>query len=130
MTGLIMAVWAESLKTVRAKIFWISIGMFVFIAVMLGVLVIVAAHPEIFNKDSLLSAKASIFGSNDWAGFFRVLIQTVAMLGLFGFGFVASWVFGREYADRTAKDLLALPVARLTVVVAKLMIVLLWCVLL
>ena len=32
--------------------------------------------------------------------------------GLFLFGFLFIWVFGREYSDRTAKDLLALPTAR------------------
>jgi ABC-2 type transport system permease protein len=43
---------------------------------------------------------------------------------------VASWVFGREYSDRTAKDLLALPVSRLNMVFAKFIVVLVWCLLL
>ena len=47
-----------------------------------------------------------------------------------GCGFVASWVFGREYTDRTQKDLLALPVSRDTIVMGKFMVITLWCVLL
>ena len=42
------------------------------------------------------------------------------------FGFIASWVFGREFADRTAKDLLALPTPRSSIVAAKFVVVILW----
>jgi ABC-2 type transport system permease protein len=43
---------------------------------------------------------------------------------------VTSWVFGREYSDRTVKDLLALPVSRSFIVLSKFMVVVIWCVLL
>jgi ABC-2 type transport system permease protein len=36
-------------------------------------------------------------------------------------------VFGREFADHTAKDLLSLPTSRTTIVVAKFAVVVLWC---
>ena len=51
-------------------------------------------------------------------------------LGLIGFGFVTSWVFGREYSDRTVKDILALPVSRSFIVLSKFIVVVIWCVLL
>src|SRR5690625_7964519 len=35
------------------------------------------------------------------------------------FGFVMSWIFGREYADKTLKDLIALPYSRGIIVIAK-----------
>lgn len=44
------------------------------------------------------------------------------------FGFVASWVFGREYSDRTIKDLLALPISRSSIVMSKFVLVFVWCV--
>jgi ABC-2 type transport system permease protein len=44
------------------------------------------------------------------------------------FGFITSWVFGREYSDHTAKDLLALPVSRSSIVSAKFMMIAIWCV--
>lgn len=43
------------------------------------------------------------------------------------FGFVASWIFGREYADGTAKDLLALPTSRTKILNAKFSIYVAWC---
>lgn len=39
---------------------------------------------------------------------------------------IGSWVFGREFADHTVKDLLALPTPRASVVAAKLLVVVLW----
>src|SRR4030042_231991 len=49
-----------------------------------------------------------------------------AMLVLIGFGFVASWVFGREYSDHTLKDLISLPVSRSMIVMAKFAVMVIW----
>ena len=54
----------------------------------------------------------------------------MAIIGLLGFGFVTSWVFGREYMDHTIKDMLALPVSRTSIVMAKFLLIALWCILL
>jgi ABC-2 type transport system permease protein len=43
------------------------------------------------------------------------------------FSLVVIWLFGREYSDHTAKDLLALPTLRATIVAAKLLLAALWC---
>ena len=42
--------------------------------------------------------------------------------GLIVFGFNASWIFGREYSDRTIRDLLALPISRNIIVFSKFII--------
>lgn len=42
------------------------------------------------------------------------------------FGLVVIWLFGREFSDRTAKDLLALPTSRGAIVTAKLLVALGW----
>ena len=47
-------------------------------------------------------------------------------IGIIGFGFITSWVFGREYMDHTLQDLLALPASRTLIVVSKFAIVILW----
>jgi len=47
-------------------------------------------------------------------------------VGLIGFAFVTGWVFGREYSDRTVKDLLALPTPRLSIVLSKFIVVAIW----
>jgi ABC-2 type transport system permease protein len=43
---------------------------------------------------------------------------------------VSSWIFGREYADRTIKDLLALPISRNSIVMSKFILVFVWCLML
>ncbi|MFD0661604.1 ABC transporter permease [Thermocatellispora tengchongensis] len=50
--------------------------------------------------------------------------------GLIIFGTVVTWLFGREFSDRTAKDLLALPTSRGAVVAAKFAVAAGWAVLL
>ena len=64
----------------------------------------------------------------DWSSYLgSVSFLFASVFGIMGFGVLMSWVFGREYADRTLKDLLALPVSRSKIVVAKYVSVVLWC---
>jgi ABC-2 type transport system permease protein len=63
----------------------------------------------------------------NWSSYLGILSQVVGVGGLIVFGFVISWLFGREYSDGTAKDLLALPVSRTSIIQAKFLIYLLWC---
>jgi ABC-2 type transport system permease protein len=74
----------------------------------------------------MVKAKSSAVGNADWPSFFNLLIQCILALGPIGFGMVASWVFGREYSDRVVKDLLALPVSRINIVIAKFIVIIIW----
>lgn len=58
------------------------------------------------------------------------MAQIVAVGGHLVFGLVLIWLFGREFSDRTAKDLLALPTSRAAVVAAKFTVAVGWCLLL
>ncbi len=130
MTGLKAALWSETLKAGKSKVFAATILMFAFVAMMMGLLMFVANHPSIAGRSAVVGAKASRLGNGDWSGYLSLLIQTILALGQLGYGIVASWVFGREYSDKTVKDLLALPVPRASIVVAKFIVILLWCILL
>jgi ABC-2 type transport system permease protein len=130
MKGIFSAFWAESLKIRRSKIFLITILVFIIIPTMMGFLIFISKNPEISSKLGMVGTKASLFGKYDWPAYFGLLIQLIAGIGLMGFGFVTSWVFGREYSDHTVKDLLALPVSRLFIVLSKFIVVVIWCVLL
>lgn len=55
----------------------------------------------------------------DWQAYFGGAAYRFTILGGVGFGFITSWLFGREYADRTLKDMLSLPVSRFSLVLAK-----------
>jgi ABC-type transport system involved in multi-copper enzyme maturation permease subunit len=123
-------IYVEYLKIRKSKILLITIIIFIIIPLMLGLMMFVARNPEIAGKLGMIGTKAKMFGENDWGGYLALLSQAMASVGLIGFGFVTSWVFGREHTDRTMKDLLALPVRRSSIVSAKIVIVFLWCILL
>ncbi len=129
MSYLSAALWSEILKVRRSKVFPATIGFFAFVAMMMGLLMIVAKHPELAGRSATLSAKASFLKNGDWSGFMTLILQTILALGPIGYGIVTSWVFGREYADHTVKDLLALPVSRSSIVAAKFIVVVIWSVL-
>ncbi len=75
-----------------------------------------------------LTTKAQFSAAHgDWPTYFGLLTQALAVGGAIIFSLVVIWLFGREYSDHTAKDLLALPTPRATIVTAKLLLAALWC---
>src|SRR5262249_23504329 len=66
----------------------------------------------------------------DWPTYFGLLAQAMAVGGAILCSLIVIWLFGREYSDHTAKDLLALPTPRTTLVLAKLLVATFWCVVL
>jgi ABC-type transport system involved in multi-copper enzyme maturation permease subunit len=131
MKGIFPVIWAEALKIRRSKMLWISILVSLFMPMMMGLLMFVAKNPELAYKFGLLGTKATILKIKaDWPSYIELFNMAIAGGGLIGFGFLASWVFGREYSDRTSKDLIALPVPRSFIVLSKFTAVAIWCVLL
>jgi ABC-2 type transport system permease protein len=120
------ALSTEILKAKKSKMLWISILLFVFMGLMIGLLMLLAKHPEISGKSAVLNTKASMIGKSDWPSFLNLLIQMVLTIGYMGCGIVTIWVFGREYTDRVVKDLLALPVPRYIFVISKFIIIFFW----
>jgi ABC-2 type transport system permease protein len=55
-----------------------------------------------------------------------LLLQMALVLGSLGSGIVTIWIFGREYSEGVIKDILALPVSRFNIVLAKSIIALIW----
>ena len=124
------ALQAESIKIRKSKMIWITLAIFTMAPLMGGFFMFVLKDPELARTTGVLGDKAQILGEATWPAYFSLLAQIIAVGGLIVFGFVTSWVFGREYADRTIKDLLSLPVHRSVLVLAKFVAVLLTCVLL
>ncbi|QQZ63886.1 ABC transporter permease [Paenibacillus sonchi] len=104
----------EIRKIIRSNVFWIMFLVLGFGPVMMGV-------------GNVLSSDA---GGVQWEAYLTGLLDTLAPLGLIGYTFVAAWVFGREFSDRTIKDLLAKPVSRAKIVLSKFLVILAWCLLL
>jgi len=130
MRGFKVALATELTKVLKSKMLWVTFIFFAFIAVMLGFLMLIAKHPEIGRNSEVFSMKASMISKADWPTYYLLLIQMVLTVGSLGPSIVAIWVFGREYSDRTIKDILALPVSRLNIVMAKLIVVFIWSLLL
>jgi ABC-2 type transport system permease protein len=130
--SLSVALWAESLKIYKSKVFWLSMAFFIFVTFMMALLMFVQIHPGISGKLGMVGTKASMLrtGEPTWQNYFTLITQAISAIGLIGYGFVTSWVFGREYSDNTAKDILALPVSRSYIVLAKFLVILIWCILL
>ncbi len=120
----------EVMKLKRSKILWLTIALFVFIPLMMGLLMLLSQHPELAQKMGVVGTKADVFSENTWSGFFDLISQLIAVIGIIGFGFVTSWIFGRENVERTVIDFLALPTSRSAIIVSKFLVVFLWSLLL
>jgi ABC-2 type transport system permease protein len=132
MKELTFAIIAEYMKIKRSRIFLITVAIFIFIPCMLGLMIYVTNNPQIGSRLGIIGTKASVlrFGNTDFRSYFNLINQVVSAIGMVGFGFVTSWVFGREYSDHTIKDILALPVSRAYIVIAKFTVIVAWCFLL
>lgn len=125
------ALWAELLKARRSRLSWISALAFTIAPAVGALIMFVVRNPARARSMGLIADKAAFSGATgDWPGYLALLGQMVAVAGLLVFGMIVIWLFGREFADRTAKDLLALPAARESIVLAKFAVALLWCLLL
>jgi ABC-2 type transport system permease protein len=129
MKSILIALQVEILKIRKSKVFWLMLVFFAFVPCMIGLLMFVQKYPEISGKLGLIGTKASIlrFGEANWTNFFNLLYESNAAIGFIGYGFVTTWVFGREYADHTMKNMLALPIPRVSIVISKFIAVFIWC---
>jgi ABC-type transport system involved in multi-copper enzyme maturation permease subunit len=121
------ALATEFLKLRRSKVTWFSL-----IALSLGPLGIalfmwIVREPGRAAQLGLLGTKANLAGLEaTWPSYFSMLTLVVGIGGMLMLAFIVAFVFGREYADGTAKNLLALPVGRVWFVLAKLVVAALW----
>lgn len=127
MNGFLPSLWAETLKMRRSKVpLFTAIG-FSIMPLMVGLFMIILKDPEAARSMGLISAKAQVLvGVADWPTFFSILTQAVAVGGGILFAIITIWVFGREFSDHTAKELLALPTSREAIVTAKFIVIALW----
>lgn len=119
--------WTEILKARRSKVPLLAAVGFTLAPLMGGLFMFIMKDPERAREMGLLSVKAQMAMSTaDWTTFFGVLTQAIAIGGAIVFSIVTAWVFGREFSDHTAKDLMALPASRETIVISKLLVVTGW----
>ena len=120
------AFWAEILKVRRSKVPLLTTAGFLILPMVSGLFMIILKDPEKAKELGIISMKAQLIGgSADWETFFGMMNMGTGIAGLILFSIITAWVFGREFSDHTAKELLALPTARWKIVSAKLLVTML-----
>jgi len=128
MTNRFPALRAELIKNRHSNIIKVTFIAFGLAPLMGGLFMLILNNPEATAQASGLSTKARMMNFTvDWTSYFGILIQAMGVGGMLVFGFVASWLFGREYSEGTAKDLLSLPTSRARIIHAKFIVYALWC---
>lgn len=129
MTSLVDMVWVEWWKAIRSRMpLWTALGS-LFMPFGIAFMILVAKHPEVSRELGLISAKADLiaFAATDWPAYLGLYAQLIAAGGFMLFVIVISWIFGREFADGTLKDMLAVPIPRSSIVLAKCLVFTAWC---
>jgi ABC-2 type transport system permease protein len=132
MNNLSDMIWIELRKAIRSRMpLWTILGS---LLMPLGIafLIFVAKNPDISQKLGLVSAKANLmaYSATDWQTYLALFSMIIAAGGFILFALIISWVFGREFSDNTVKDMLAVPVQRSSILLAKFIVVAAWSVVL
>lgn len=128
MNNLADMVWIELRKAVRSRMpLWTSLGS-LFFPLGIAFLLFVSKNPAISAKLGLVSAKANLmaYAATDWPTYLVAYGQIIALGEFFLLILAVSWVFGREFADGTLKDMLAVPVERGSILLAKFIVLAIW----
>jgi len=128
MSNLSDMIWIELRKAIRSRMpLWTALGS-LFMPLGIAFLIFVARNPEISQKLGLISAKANLmaYAATDWTTYLGLFGLLIAAGGFFLFVLITSWTFGREFTDGTLKDLLAVPVQRSNILLAKFIVVAAW----
>ena len=127
MSNVRVALWVETLKARRSKVSLLSAAAFAILPLVSGLFMVILKDPEAARSMGLISMKSQLIaGAADWPTHFEILLQGMAIAGSILFAFVTAWIFGREFADHTVKELLALPTPRGSIVAAKFVVLALW----
>ncbi len=116
----------EFLKLKRTRIPWVLTLVYCLAPLMMSLMMIVLKNPELGRRLGLVAAKAQLtVGAADWPTYLQ-LTGFLFAGGNIVMGIVQAFVFGREYAEGTAKNLLTLPIGRAAIVAAKLVVSAVW----
>jgi ABC-2 type transport system permease protein len=121
------AITTEFLKARHSRVPWGIAAGFSFAPLVGGLFMVILKDPAAARSLGLLGTKAQLTaGTADWPTFLNLIGQAVVVGGAILYAFLTAWVFGREFADRTVRGLLASPTSRRTIVVAKYLVIATW----
>jgi ABC-2 type transport system permease protein len=125
MFGAVLA--TEFFKLRRSKVTWGTLAGLSLAPLGLALFMWIVREPGRAAQLGLLGTKANLTGLEaTWLSYASYLTMLVGVGGMLLLSFIVAYVFGREYAEGTAKNLLALPAGRQWFVIAKLIVAAVW----
>jgi ABC-2 type transport system permease protein len=128
MNELLDMIWIELRKAIRSKMpLWTTLGA-LFMPLGMAGLILLAKNADIARSLGLISDKANLvsYAATDWSSYLGLSAEIISAGGFFFFIVAVSWIFGREFVDGTLKDLLAVPVPRGSILLAKYIVAAIW----
>ncbi len=119
----------EFLKLRRSKVPLVSLVAYTFMVAIAGFFMWMMKNPGMAESLGLIGQKARFaFGgqSVDWPTFLTFIVEMGGIGGLIMCSVIVTYVFGREYTEGTAKNLLALAIPRSRFVFAKIIVSAAW----
>jgi len=117
----------EFLKLRRSKVTWLTFAALSIGPLAIALMMWIVREPGRAAQLGLLGTKANLSGlTATWPAYFSMLTLMVGIGGMLLLSFIVAYIFGREYTEGTAKNLLALPVGRHWFVLAKLVVTAVW----
>lgn len=120
---------AELAKLRRSTVTWTTMAAGVFMVAVAGFFLWMTMNPGVAQTLGLMGRKAGFaFGDKPagWSGFLTFIVEMGGMGGLILCSIIVTYVFGREYVEGTAKNMLALPISRGWFVLAKIVVSSAW----
>ena len=117
----------EFAKLRRTRITWLTLLAFSIAPAAAGLFMWIVREPGRAAQLGLLGTKANLAGLEaTWPYYLMMMTLVVGAGGLIMLALIASYVFGREYSEGTAKNMLALPTGRHWFAVGKFMVIAVW----
>jgi len=117
----------EFLKLRRSRVTWGTLLGLSLAPLGLALFMWILREPGRAASLGLLGTKANLSGLEaTWPFYASTLTTVIGVGGLLLLSFIVAYIFGREYTELTAKNMLAPPVARHWFVIAKLVAALVW----
>jgi ABC-2 type transport system permease protein len=126
MKSIFVSLTIELLKIRRSSIFIITIGIAVFLSMMIALMMLLSMYPDSLPPGILKTKVELAAFKADWPSYMVIIEITSGAIGIIIYGFIVSWIFGREFSDHTAKDLMVLPTSRSSIVISKFLAFGLW----
>jgi ABC-type transport system involved in multi-copper enzyme maturation permease subunit len=124
---LAQALATEFLKLRRSKVTWGTLAGLSMGPLGLALFMWILRSPGRAAQLGLLGTKANMSGLEaTWPAYASALTLVIGIGGMLLLSFIVAYIFGREYAEGTEKNLLALPVARHWIVISKLVVAAVW----